>query len=60
VELNVTIGPDGRVQDVQVLSGPAQLVAAAMQAVSQWVYQPYALNNSPVAVQSTVRVNFVL
>jgi bla regulator protein blaR1 len=60
VELGVTIGPDGRVLNVQQISGPAMLVMAAMDAVAQWVYEPFKLNGNPVAVQTTVVVNFVL
>jgi TonB family protein len=60
VQLSVTIGPDGRVQDVQALSGPAMLTQAAVQAVAQWVYQPFLLNGQAVSVQTTADVNFVL
>jgi len=60
VELGITIGTDGRVQNVQVISGPAMLTQAALDAVSQWVYQPFMLNGQPVVVNSTVTVNFVL
>jgi TonB family protein len=60
VQLSVTVGPDGRVQDVQPLSGPALLTQAAIQAVAQWVYQPFLLNGQPVTVQTTANVNFVL
>ena len=60
VQLGVTIGPDGKVQDVQLISGAAMLAQAAVDAVRQWVYQPLLLNGQPVAVQTTVTVNFVL
>jgi TonB family protein len=60
VQLNVLIGTDGKVQNASVASGPALLAQAAIEAVSQWVYQPYKLNGQPVAVMSTVVVNFVL
>jgi TonB family protein len=60
VQLSVTIGPDGRVQDVQTLSGPALLTQAATQAVAQWVYQPFLLNGQPVSVRTTANVNFAL
>jgi len=59
VQVSVTVGPDGRVQDVQPLSGPAMLTQAAIQAVAQWVYQPFLLNGQPVSVQTTANVNFV-
>ena len=60
VQLSLTIGPDGRVQDMHVLSGPALLTQAAIQAVAQWVYQPFLLNGQPTSVQTTADVNFVL
>jgi protein TonB len=60
VELSITVGPDGRVQNAGVIGGPAMLTQAALDAVSQWVYQPFMLNGQPVAVNSTVVVNFVL
>ena len=60
VQVSVTVGPDGRVQDVQPLSGPALLEPAAIQAVAQWVYHPYLLNGQPVSGQTTANVNFSL
>jgi len=60
VELGIVVGPDGRVQNAGVISGPALLTKAAVDAVSQWVYQPFMLNGQPVAVNSTVLVNFAL
>ena len=60
VQLSVTIAPDGRVQNAQILSGPALLTQAAVEAVSQWVFEPMRVNGQPVAVQTTVVVNFVL
>jgi len=60
VVLMATIGKDGRVQNVQPLSGPALLVAPAMRAVEQWQYRPYILNHEPVEVQTQITVNFLL
>ena len=60
VQLGVTIGTDGRVQNIQVISGPAMLTKAALDSVAQWVYQPFLLNGQPVVVQTTATVNFVL
>lgn len=60
VQLSATIGPDGRVQDLQVISGLPLLTRAAMDAVSQWVYQPVLLNAQPAAVRTTITVNCVL
>jgi protein TonB len=60
VQLSVQIGPDGTVQDVQLISGHPLLAQAAIDAVKQWVYQPTLLNGNPVSVLTTVDVNFTL
>ena len=60
VRFTVTIGKDGKVQDVQLVSGHPLLVEAAQQAVSQWVYKPTLLNGNPVEIVTTVDVNFTL
>jgi TonB family protein len=55
-----TIGKDGAVQNLQLVSGPPLLVQAAMQSVNQWVYKPAMLNGNPVAVITNIEVNFTL
>ena len=60
VVLSATIGSDGMVQDLSVISGPAALEEAALNAVKQWTYRPYVLNGNPVEVRTTVTVNFSL
>lgn len=60
VQLSVLIGPDGTVQDVQLISGHPLLVQAATDAVKQWVYQPTLLNGAPAPVLTVVDVNFTL
>ena len=60
VRFTVVIGKDGRVSNIQLVSGHPLLVAAARDAVSQWVYKPTLLNGDPVEVISEVDVNFSL
>jgi TonB family protein len=60
VHLSAIVGTDGTVQQLTVLSGPAELVQAAMDAVKQWVYRPTLLNGDPVQVETTIDVNFTL
>jgi len=60
VRFNVVIGKDGRVSNVQLVSGHPLLVAAAQDAVRQWVYKPTLLNGSPVEVATQADVNFTL
>lgn len=40
VKLDVTIDPDGSVEDVKVVSGHQLLTAAAIEAVKKWRYEP--------------------
>jgi protein TonB len=43
-----------------VISGPALLQQAALNAVSTWLYRPYLLDGQPVEVETTVNVSFTL
>ena len=60
VVLQARIGKDGVVQNLSAISGPAELQAAAIDAVKQWVYRPYLLNGAPVEVNTTITVNYHL
>ncbi len=60
VELMATISKSGDISQVKVLSGDAQLTAAAIDAVKQWKYRPYLLNGEPVEIQTQVTINFKL
>ena len=60
VHLAAVIGMDGTMQEVHVLSGPAELVQASMDAVKQWVYKPTFLNGNPVQVETTIDINYTL
>jgi TonB family protein len=58
VNLEATIGEDGTVKDVTVLSGHITLVGAARNAVMKWRYRPATLNGRPVESKLEVRVDF--
>ena len=59
VVLRATIGTDGKIDDVNVVSSPhADLSSAAMDAVRQWEFDATLLNCVPVAVTMKVTVNF--
>jgi protein TonB len=60
VVLQAVISKDGTVHDLHVISGHPLLVPAAMEAVKQWRYRPYMLNNEPVEVDTQINVNFTL
>jgi outer membrane biosynthesis protein TonB len=58
--LQAVIGEDGRVTDLQFISGPRELARAAIGAVQQWRYRPYLLMGKPVEVTTQIQVNFRL
>ena len=60
VVLAATISKNGTISNLRVVSGPAVLQQAALDAVSQWRYRPYLLNSQPVDVETTVNVIFTL
>jgi periplasmic protein TonB len=60
VVLRATISKTGMVQNLRVVSGPAMLTQAALDAVRTWRYKPYKLDNEPVEIETTVNVNFTL
>jgi len=60
VVLRAVISREGKVENPQVLSGHPMLVQAAVDAVRQWRYRPYYLNDQPVEVETQVTVNFIL
>jgi len=56
--LRVRIDKEGSVYKADKTSGPDALVAAAIEAVKQWKYQPTLLNGEPVEVETTVDLKF--
>ncbi len=60
VRIQAIIAADGTIKNLQVISGPPLLVKAAIDAVSQWRYQPTLLNGYPVEVITGIDVNFTL
>ena len=60
VVLQALISKQGVIENLKVLSGHPMLVSAAQEAVRQWRYRPYVLNNEPVGVETQITVNFSL
>jgi len=58
VVLHATISATGVVAELRVVSGPAMLQQAALDAVRSWRYRPYLLNGEPVEFETTVNVVF--
>ncbi len=60
VVLQALITKDGAVQNLKVISGPPMLTNSALQAVSQWKYNPYRLDGEAVEAETTINVIFTL
>lgn len=59
VVLHAIISKQGTIESLNVLSGPAMLQGAAVDAVSKWRFTPYMMNGEPTEVESTINVNFI-
>lgn len=60
VVLRVVINKEGKVIEVSPVSGPQELVSAAVDAVKAWQYRPYVSQGQPMEVDTRVVVNFTL
>lgn len=60
VLLDVFIGADGSVEDVNVVSGHPLLAKAAIAAVKRWRYEPFVVGGRAVEVSTQVKVSFSL
>lgn len=60
VLIKAVISTEGRIEQAQVMSGSPLLSRAAMDAIQQWRYRPYYLNDRPVEVETEITVMFTL
>jgi TonB family protein len=62
VILHAVIGMDGKPLSLGISNAEIdpELARAALEAVSQWRYQPTLLNGKPIEVDTTIMVNFSL
>jgi periplasmic protein TonB len=58
VQIDALIDASGNVTSVKVLSGPALLHRAALDAVKQWKYSPAVLDGQPTVTHVSVNVDF--
>ncbi len=58
VVLQVMVARDGSVQDVKMVRGYFVLAQAAIAAVKQWRFAPFALNGHAAATQTAITINF--
>jgi len=58
VNVDALIDVNGRVTSMKVISGPALLHQAAMEALRQWKYRPATLDGKPVPMHLTITLRF--
>ena len=58
VVLDTLIDEKGEVESLHVISGPAMLQHAAIDAVKTWHYKPYLLSGVAIAVKTEISVTF--
>ncbi len=58
VVVEAIISRTGTIESLRVVSGPAMLQQAAMEAIRAARYQPYRLNDEPIEVETMITVNF--
>ena len=60
VQVAITVDSGGKVTAAHALNGDALLAASALQAMTQWTYQPLSTANGPAGFVTTVNVKFNL
>lgn len=60
VVLHAIIDKEGKISEVQVLSGDDALAQSALEAVRQWRYKPMLVDGEPKEVDTTITVTFSL
>jgi TonB family protein len=59
VVIDAIVAVDGRVDEIQLVSGDSRLAPAALQAVGQWRYTPYSLNGKAIPKQTRITISFI-
>ena len=60
VVFDLRIGTTGKIESMKVVSGPAMLQHAAMDALKQWTFHPFQKDGVPVTATGPVSIEFVL
>ena len=60
VVLRAFIDETGRISGLEPISGPKELIGAAIGAVQQWRYRPYMMEGKPTKVETRITVIFQL
>ena len=60
VKIRATVGQDGRVKNLRIISGPASLTSAALSAAQYWRYVPALRNGEPIETDEDISIEFHL
>jgi len=60
VVIDAVLDEHGSVTEMKIISGPPLFYSAALEALSQWKYEPTYLNDEPISVQLIVTITFHL
>jgi Gram-negative bacterial TonB protein C-terminal len=60
VKFSAVVNESGRIEELELVSGPLALYPPSKQAVLQWEFQPAQSNGRPIAVSINLEVNFRL
>jgi len=60
VVIEAVVNRQGTVQSLRVVSGPAMLESASLNAMKSWRYRPYVLNGAAVEFTTTESFTFTL
>lgn len=58
VRMLALIGLNGAILDLEVVSGPPELIDASLEAARQWLYRPTLLNGKPCYIQTQLDINY--
>jgi periplasmic protein TonB len=60
IQIDAILDEQGNVVDMKIVSGPALLQQAALDALKKWKYEPTYLNDRPISVELIVTITFQL
>jgi hypothetical protein len=56
--LSATIGTDGRLKNIKLVSGNGALALEAFRAMREWRYRPYLLDGKPIEANTRIVIDF--
>lgn len=60
VVIETTIDKTGKIVEAKIVSGPAMLRQAALEALVQWEFNPFLIDGKPTDIITDLEINFAL